>query len=475
MSPLALSAPRRSLLRRRNVLSSTLQAGFDGAASICVAWALISYHVGQLTLEYLLMLLLQLAILALSYDRMAVYRSNCSFTRKAFKLVQAWTLTFLILAFIGFISKQGEYFSRMLMLQFYLFGTASHLLLHFVFDAVQRTWLAERGGYSNALVIGEGDLANYLALKIRNNPWLRQRVVGALAVSDNPATESLQLETERLPVLGKVEDVRRVIESRDIRLAYIVTPLAGSKVLEDVYFALLDNNVSVHWIPDIFSLRLINHSIGELAGLPVLTLSETPLTGTRLLLKNLEDRVLSAALLVLASPFLLLIALAIRLDSPGPVFFRQERAGWNGRSFWIWKFRSMYVHQAEGGALKQAQKGDLRVTRVGALLRRTSLDELPQLLNVLLGDMSLVGPRPHAIQHDELYSRRITDYFARHHIKPGITGLAQVRGFRGETTEIDQMIQRVESDIEYINSWSIWLDLTILMRTTAAFTGKYAY
>jgi putative colanic acid biosynthesis UDP-glucose lipid carrier transferase len=149
--------------------------------------------------------------------------------------------------------------------------------------------------------------------------------------------------------------------------------------------------------------------------------------------------------------------------------------GWGGKIFSIWKFRSMVVHQVDSGVLKQAQKNDPRVTRVGAFIRRTSLDELPQLFNVLTGDMSLVGPRPHAIQHDQEYSRRIDDYFARHNIKPGITGLAQVRGFRGETKDDEQMIQRVESDIEYINNWSLWLDLTILVRTFSVLTGKNAY
>ena len=159
----------------------------------------------------------------------------------------------------------------------------------------------------------------------------------------------------------------------------------------------------------------------------------------------------------------------------GPVFFRQVRMGWTGESFRIWKFRSMHVHQPEAGVVKQAQKNDPRLTRVGAFIRRTSLDELPQLFNVLTGEMSLVGPRPHALQHDTLYSQDIVDYFARHNIKPGMTGLAQVRGFRGETKDIEQMIQRVDSDIEYINNWSLWLDFFILVRTVGALSGRNAY
>ena len=186
---------------------------------------------------------------------------------------------------------------------------------------------------------------------------------------------------------------------------------------------------------------------------------------------------LSVLILLLLSPILLAVAVAIKLDNPGPIFFRQKRAGWNGKAFSIWKFRSMRVQQEalDQNVLKQAQKNDPRITKVGAFIRKTSLDELPQLFNVLTGDMSLVGPRPHAVQHDEEYSARVNDYYARHNIKPGITGLAQVRGYRGETKEIDQMTKRIESDIEYINNWSVWLDLTILLRTITAFTGKEAY
>jgi putative colanic acid biosynthesis UDP-glucose lipid carrier transferase len=194
-----------------------------------------------------------------------------------------------------------------------------------------------------------------------------------------------------------------------------------------------------------------------------------------MLQKTIEDKLLSILILLAIIPILLLVATAVKIDSPGPIFFRQNRAGWSGKSFKIWKFRSMYVHQEEIGKIKQAEKNDSRVTRVGAFIRKTSLDELPQIFNVLSGDMSLVGPRPHALQHDKEYSERIFDYFARHHIKPGITGLAQIRGLRGETKDIEQMIQRIESDIEYINNWSVGLDISIILRTVFALSGKNAY
>jgi putative colanic acid biosynthesis UDP-glucose lipid carrier transferase len=276
-------------------------------------------------------------------------------------------------------------------------------------------------------------------------------------------------------VIGPLDQILAIIDRHDVRTVYFAIPLGESDLIEDMYFQLLDRYVAIHWVPDIFSMLLVNHSVREMAGLPVLTLSETPLTGTRLLLKAAEDFVLSALILIVVSPLLLVIAFAIKLDSPGPVFFKQSRNGWSGKTFSIWKFRSMFVHTPEPGELKQATRNDPRVTRVGSFLRKSSLDELPQLLNVLGGSMSLVGPRPHAVQHDAEYSQRIDSYFARHNIKPGITGLAQVRGFRGETTNIEQMQQRVEADIEYINNWSLWLDFTILLRTLGALTGRSAY
>jgi putative colanic acid biosynthesis UDP-glucose lipid carrier transferase len=334
------------------------------------------------------------------------------------------------------------------------------------------------------IIVGQGQLANYLEHKISSNPWLNERVVGNVSIEEEGVQQRKEQKSElnkydksRSIHLGKVAELSDLIDEHDINTIYIVTPLESSKVLEELYFVLLDKHVSIHWIPDIFSLRLINHSVKEIAGIPVLTLSESPLTGMSKLSKAIEDKVLSFLILILIIPLLIAVAIAVKIDSPGPVFFRQNRAGWNGKGFSIWKFRSMRTNQqvSENEPLKQAEKNDPRITKVGAFIRRTSLDELPQIFNVIKGDMSLVGPRPHAVQHDELYSKRIGDYYARHNIKPGITGLAQVRGYRGETKELDQMTKRIESDIEYINNWSVWLDISILMRTATAFTGKGAY
>ncbi|MHC8299335.1 undecaprenyl-phosphate glucose phosphotransferase [Pseudomonas sp. ZS1P83] len=466
----------RSVLQRRSSTSIVIQAGLDCVAVTGVAWFLINYHIGFITQDYVILLLLLLGALAVVYDHYAIYRSNVGFTVKAFKLLKAWTATFGFLVAMAFLTKQSEQYSRLLVGQLFVIGYFAQMLLHLATREMQKKFLTHPTQLENSLIIGSGELANYLHKKISNNPWLGERIVGCVLIgTDDDRGKEVMLGAPRLSILGDISDLDELVIQHAIRTVYFVTPLGGSEVIQDVYLRLFDKHISVNWVPDIFSLRLINHSVREIAGIPVLTLSETPLMGMRLFLKNLEDKVLAFLILVLAAPVLVAVAIAIKLDSPGPVFFRQRRMGWSGEAFRIWKFRSMVVHQPEDGTVKQAQKNDPRMTRVGAFIRRTSLDELPQLFNVLMGEMSLVGPRPHAIQHDVQYSPDVSGYFARHNIKPGITGLAQVRGFRGETRDIEQMIHRVDSDIEYINNWSLWLDFVILVRTVFAFSGKHAY
>lgn len=436
--------------------------------------------------EYSVLLLLLGMGMLFAYDRFGVYRSNSGVGRKALTLFKAWSLAFVTLLVVGFLTKQTEAFSRVFLGQLFVAGFALQVMLHYLSREVQTRIMRHAVPVENVLIVGAGKLARYLQNKISGNPWLNQKVVGCVDLPSSVKPREHQ-ETSRLGaasdfgglgephVIGSLEDIVSIIERHEIRTVYFAIPLGQSDLIEDMYFRLLDRHVAIHWVPDIFSLLLVNHSVREMAGLPVLTLSETPLTGVRLLLKAVEDFVLSFLILLVISPLLLLIAVAIKVDSPGPVFFKQARKGWSGKTFSIWKFRSMHVHEPESGVVKQATRNDPRVTRVGAFLRKTSLDELPQLLNVLGGSMSLVGPRPHAVQHDLEYSQRINSYFARHNIKPGITGLAQVRGFRGETTHIELMQQRVEADIEYINNWSLWLDFVILVRTAGALTGRNAY
>ncbi len=482
---MVIHAKPRPILQRRVGLINFLQPFLDGLAVLLVAWAVIDFNIGFLTQDYIILLLVLLGAMSVLYDRYGIYRTSSNFAGKLFSLFNAWSISFLGLILLAFLSKQTQVYSRVVVTELYILGFVAQSALHFLVRTVNKTVNKHSQSIDNAIIVGQGQLADYLEFKISTNPWLHQRVIGTVAIQEEEqAKKKVKKRTGLDPTvskntikLGQVSELPGLIDEHNISTIYIVTPLEASKVLEELYFVLIDKHVSIHWIPDIFSLRLINHSVREIAGVPVLTLSETPLTGVSKLAKALEDKMLAFLILVLISPVLLVVAIVIKLDSPGPVFFRQKRAGWNGKTFNIWKFRSMRVETqvTDTEELKQAQRDDPRVTRVGRFIRKTSLDELPQLFNVLTGDMSLVGPRPHAIQHDEVYSQRISDYYARHNIKPGITGLAQIRGYRGETKEIDQMTKRIESDIEYINNWSIWLDLSIIARTATAFTGKSAY
>jgi putative colanic acid biosynthesis UDP-glucose lipid carrier transferase len=468
---------RPAVIQRRSSITE-VQAVLDGVVILALCYLLITRHIGALTAEYTVLVFLLLSTLGLVYDVLGIYRKSASLTRKALDLLQGWALTFFLLIALGFLTKQTETYSRLLLGQLFVFGYLSQVLLHMLVRLLFKEVLRHTAEPDNVIIVGTGRLAKYLNQRIARNEWLGQSVVGLVqlrqAEGEGRAEPDPPAFGEAPACLGRLEQLMDLIEQHHVRTVYFAIPLHNSDVVESLYFKLLDKHVAVHWVPDIFSMPLVNHTVSEIAGVPVLTLSETPLIGTRRLVKTLEDLCLSLVLLVLLAPVLAAIAVAIRLDSPGPAFFRQARLGWGGKRFMIWKFRSMYVHD-DHGVVVQAGKGDPRVTRVGAFLRRTSLDELPQIFNVIRGEMSLVGPRPHAVQHDLQYAQQIAHYFARHNIKPGITGLAQVRGYRGETRDLGTMMLRVESDIEYINNWSLWLDLSILLRTLGALSGKNAY
>ena len=237
----------------------------------------------------------------------------------------------------------------------------------------------------------------------------------------------------------------------------------------------MDTTVNIRLVPDIFGFSLLNHSITEIAGLPVIELTSSPMNTGNSIIKSIEDKVLASLILILISPIMLLVAIGVKMSSSGPVFFRQRRYGLSGESIWVWKFRSMTVCE-DDAAFKQATANDKRVTKFGAFIRRTSLDELPQFINVLQGQMSIVGPRPHPVKLNEEFRQLIPKYMLRHIVKPGITGWAQINGYRGETETLEKMEQRIVYDLYYIDNWSLWLDLKIIFLTVfKGFIDKNAY
>jgi Undecaprenyl-phosphate glucose phosphotransferase len=272
-----------------------------------------------------------------------------------------------------------------------------------------------------------------------------------------------------------IEQLADFVESENISEVWIAAPWEDRNLLDSALNALNESVVDVCVIPDLHQYRLLNQGIVEWGGIPVINLSGTPMTGSEQRIKGVFDRVTSFLLIAVLSPLFLLIALLVRLSGPGPVLFRQSRLGIGGESMEIYKFRSMNDHEEMKGQVDQATRDDQRVTPIGRLLRRTSLDELPQLFNVALGEMSLVGPRPHPIELNKAFKSRIPKYMLRHKVKPGITGWAQVNGFRGITDTEEKMALRIEHDLWYIQNWSLWLDIKILLQTPLAMIHRNAF
>jgi Undecaprenyl-phosphate glucose phosphotransferase len=281
------------------------------------------------------------------------------------------------------------------------------------------------------------------------------------------------------PVLGTIDDLVAFAGRHRVDLVVVALPWSAESRLLACMRKLRNLPVDVRLCPDLIGFHLHGRGVAELAGVPLLAVYDRPLEGWGRVLKAFEDKVIAAAILLLTGPLMLAVAAAIRLESPGPALYRQKRNGFNNEIIEVLKFRTMYAERCADGTeagLRQASRGDPRVTRLGRMLRRLSLDELPQLLNVLRGEMSIVGPRPHAVAHNRHYEPLIEGYLARHRVKPGITGWAQINGFRGATETVETMRRRVELDLHYIRNWSLLLDLRIIAATLlGGFTGSGAY
>tara|TARA_R110001592_G_scaffold53617_2_gene164402 strand:+ start:87 stop:1562 length:1476 start_codon:yes stop_codon:yes gene_type:complete len=390
----------------------------------------------------------------------------------AARVLAAWTALIALLTFIGFATKTSESFSREVILQWVAIGFVVQLLAFVPVHKLLRR-IDKQHRFANAsIIIGCGDIALTLASKLR---YERKETMIGMVCLDDESFHNEVAQAPYFPTLGKVSQLRSVIEENSVNRVYIALPAEETSQIEGLYVDLLDASVDVVWVPDFANLKLLNHSIYNLGGMPAINLNESPLTSYPggAFLKSVMDKTIALLAILLLGPLMLGVAAIIKLSSPGPVLFRQNRHGWNGNIIEVLKFRSMRIHKDT--AVIQATKDDPRVTPVGKFLRRSSIDELPQLLNVLRGDMSLVGPRPHAVAHNDYYSDKILAYMARHRIKPGITGLAQVSGYRGETETIDKMQKRVELDLDYINHWSLWLDIKILLKTPLSLISKNIY
>lgn len=449
---------------------------FADAAIVIVA-AVVSYAVRHET--YLLPNLYIMAIMAavaltVNYMHIAQVYSFANLVRLTPQiglLTMSWTAVMLSLIAIAYFTQTSIAFSRAFVLGWFTlsFGgfIVARLLVLMQIDAWRR---AGRMSFDVA-VIGAGALGRQLLRHLSSLGEQQFRIVGVFDDRINDASD-----VEGFPFKGTVDDLVRYARTAPVDEIIVAIPWQDRADIQEVVKKLKVVPINVKLCPDYVGWTLPVRRFLPLAGIPMLAVLERPLSGWNLVLKALEDRVIAGVLFFLFSPLLLLIALAIRLDSPGPILFRQVRYGFNNNPITVYKFRTMHVGAAKDEAVPQARRNDPRVTRVGAILRRTSLDELPQLLNVLNGAMSLVGPRPHAVVHNEQYAKIIDDYLSRHRVKPGITGWAQVNGLRGETDTPEKMARRVQFDLYYIDNWSLLFDLKIILLTPfLGFVNKNAY
>lgn len=367
-----------------------------------------------------------------------------------------WLGVSVLLLIVLFSSKASEEISRVWFFTWALVGLIFLFLARLGFHFLVKKLRRLGGSARKVVVIGSGDLAKRIVDDLMESEWSGYQILRHIQNYDAGSLRSL--------------------ENVQIDEVWLAIPLSEAAEIRNIMVNLSYFPSTVRYVPELFALGLINHGISEVLGIPMVDLTASRMDGLPKLMKAVEDYTVATAALILLLPLMLLIGLLIRLESTGPVFFRQKRHGLSGKIISVYKFRTMRVDQKKTGTVVQAKKNDNRVTRVGKILRRTSLDELPQLFNVIKGEMSVVGPRPHAVEHNNQYKTLIDSYMKRHIVKPGITGWAQVNGFRGETETLEKMEGRVQCDIYYIENWSILLDLRIMVLTLVkGMVGKNAY
>jgi putative colanic acid biosynthesis UDP-glucose lipid carrier transferase len=378
----------------------------------------------------------------------------------ATNLLWRWAVLVACLLALGYVTKFSEEYSRRVVVTWVLVTPLLLVILQLLLHSITRALLMDAAHARRAVIVGCTPASQELARRLARHTELGMSVAGFF---DDRGSDRLGC-ANYAQLLGRFADVADFVKDRGIDVIFMAIPPGQVGRLRELVAELGDTTASIYFVPDVSGFDMIQQRTSEILGLPVVAMCETPFHGYRGLVKRLMDVTLASLGIVLLSPLLLGIVWAVRRSSPGPVLFRQRRYGLDGREILVYKFRTMTVAE-DGARVLQAKRNDRRVTPIGRFLRRWSLDELPQLLNVLQGTMSLVGPRPHAVAHNEEYRKLIKRYMVRHKVLPGITGLAQVRGCRGETARVEDMEARVVFDLEYMRNWSPLLDLQILVAT----------
>lgn len=433
-------------MKSSKLLSISLARFADIVIIAVIAW-LLAPEQALLEWHYTGSMLMAMMLTILVFPAFGVYGSwrGMKLLHLFKQLLWAWTTVIAMVITFYFLFKVGEQVSRYWLLMWWTLALLSMASVRAAVYALLGYF--RRSGVNHKKVLLLGDSIHSANIKKR---VLSQRNAGFEVVAE--------LTLNDLAFLSNY--------SKEVDELWLLLPLSQATEIPPLLHQLNQCMVNVRWLPDDSELLTVWQSPKELLGMTALDLRVSPMSEPmNQLLKALEDRLLALIILVIIAPLMLVIAAGVKISSSGPVFYRQQRHGWNGKPFEVLKFRSMVVHREQDGQVTQAKLGDARITPFGAFLRRTSLDELPQFINVLKGDMSIVGPRPHAVAHNDYYSNQIDGYMLRHKMKPGITGWAQVNGWRGETDTLDKMKKRVEFDLWYIEHWSLWWDIKIIAKT----------
>ena len=383
----------------------------------------------------------------------------------------SWSLLLTILMLCAYATRSFKYFEEEVLIAWAVATPLLQCTAVLVGKKVLQWQAASPENRRTAVVVGGGGLGVKVARALKG---AEDRNVDFLGYFDDRVDDRLH-ESAASNNLGGLKDVASFVRQHGVNEVFITLPLSSQPRIVELLEQLQGTTASLFFVPDVFGIGIIQGRLQDMNGVPVVGICETPFTGINALTKRVSDVVLSTIILLLVAPVMLALAIGVKLSSPGPVVFKQRRNGLDGNEIIVYKFRSMNAMD-NGSVVMQAKPNDPRLTPFGAFIRRTSLDELPQFINVLQGSMSIVGPRPHAVAHNEEYRKLIKAYMVRHKVKPGITGWAQVNGHRGETETIEKMQARVEYDLEYLRNWSLTLDLQIIIRTIrVAFFNPKAY
>ncbi|MDK2778334.1 MAG: undecaprenyl-phosphate glucose phosphotransferase [Pseudomonadota bacterium] len=461
----------QGLIRSNQHSFSTAYRLADILIILLVLVSAASLYGTALTMDYLAVGMIGVCVYMLTAESLDLYRSWRAepATRMLTLTLLAWFSACAVLLLLAFLLKVTDAYSRVVV-GIWMLGTALTLSLWRLF--IRNLLSVVRGhGYNSrrVVIVGINDSGWRMRQQIKDMPELGYRFMGFF---DDRSPERVSSEFPEAILQGNIEQLIRRAQDGEFDVIFIALPLKAQKRIAEILERCGDTTASVHLIPDFFVYNLLHARLCEVGQMQTLSVYETPVSGINDVLKRMFDIVFSISVLTLIAVPMLVIAAIVKLTSPGPVIFKQFRYGLDGRRIHVWKFRSMSAMD-NGQVVKQATKGDARITPFGAFIRRTSLDELPQFINVLQGSMSVVGPRPHAVAHNEEYRKLIPYYMLRHKVKPGITGWAQINGFRGETDTIDKMSGRVDYDLDYIRNWSLWMDIKIIFMTLfKGFVGK---